>query len=157
MQAKFKPKTVHGVGTDVKALLDFLEQEGMVEADPFKRVTMPRLPKTILPAFESEEITKLLSVTAGRDELSIRNRAMILVLLDSGVRLNEMSSMKVGDVGLETGTFKVVGKVNKERICHTSPITCKIGLEARKLGKVRSFLPPVFFIPVPPASRSKTL
>jgi site-specific recombinase XerD len=125
LQTRFRPKTVHGVVTDIKAFLNFLAEEGLITVNPFRRVAMPKLPKTILPAFENEDIKNLLAATVGKDQLSIRNRAMILVLLDSGVRLSELASIRVGDINAETGTFKVMGKGSKERICRISPVTLK--------------------------------
>lgn len=51
----------------------------------------------------------------GAKFLASRNRAIILILLDSGLRLTELSSMKVTDIDTNSGWIKVQGKGGKER------------------------------------------
>lgn len=99
-----------------------------------QRVPMPKLDKTILPAYSPAEVDLLLKATAGRDQLAIRNRAMILLLLDSGVRVSELASMRIGDVDPKSGTFKVLGKGSKERMCRVSAPTLNA---LQKYGRVR--------------------
>lgn len=125
LQERFRPKTVHGIATDLRAFFRFHEAEGNLERNPMARVPMPKLDKTILPAYTSTEVELLLKATSGRDQLAIRNRALILVLLDSGVRVSELAAMKVGDVDSKNGTFKVLGKGSKERMCRVSAPTLK--------------------------------
>ena len=57
--------------------------------------------------------------------LGSRNRAVILVLLDTGVRLSELTGMKVADINDDTGFIRVLGKGRKERVV-------RIGKVARK-------------------------
>jgi site-specific recombinase XerD len=48
--------------------------------------------------------------------LGSRNRAIILILLDSGLRVSELASIKLEDVDTERGLIKVLGKGSKERV-----------------------------------------
>jgi site-specific recombinase XerD len=48
--------------------------------------------------------------------LGSRNRAIILILLDTGVRLSELTGMKITDIDDDTGFVKVMGKGGKERV-----------------------------------------
>jgi len=48
--------------------------------------------------------------------LRSRNRAIVLVLLGAGVRLSELTGIKLQDVKNENGNIKVTGKGNKERV-----------------------------------------
>lgn len=125
LQDQFKPKTAHGIASDVRAFFSFHESEENLAVSPMKKVDLPKVPSLILPPFDEEEVKRLEAVTSGKDVLSVRNRAIVLVLLDSGIRLKEMALMKVGDVDMQTGTFKVLGKGNKERICILSAKTLK--------------------------------
>lgn len=57
--------------------------------------------------------------------LASRNRAMILIFLDSGISLSELTNMTVNDVMTETGYIKVLGKANKERVVRIGKTTRK--------------------------------
>lgn len=115
-QSGLKPNSVHAVMRAVRALLKFLESEELLERNPMAKVRMPKTDKALMPSFTEPEIRKLMAATDGKDSLSLRNRALVLVLLDSGLRLSECASLKVGDIDMETGTMKVMGKGRKERI-----------------------------------------
>lgn len=103
------PWTVHGAARAVKAFLRFCAEEGLVvEAPAFK---MPRLPKTILPAFTAAEVARLLDA-CGED----RDRLIVYVLLDSGLRAAELCALDAGDVDERSGAVLVrQGKGRKDR------------------------------------------
>lgn len=124
LQAKYKPKTVHGIASDLRAFFAFHQRENNIES-PMARVDMPKQPQEILPAFTPEEVQAMLKATEGRDPTTIRNRLIILVLLDSGVRLCELATLKLGDIDPKTGIFKVMGKGRKERLTRLSALTLK--------------------------------
>lgn len=114
--ANLKPNSVHAVMRGVRALFHFLESEELIEANPMRRVKMPKLDKTIMPAFTNEEIAKLERATSGKEPRDVRNRALVFLLLDTGLRLSECASLRVGDVDPVTGLAKVMGKGRKERL-----------------------------------------
>lgn len=83
------------------------------------KVSKPK-PKVVTP-YSAEEIKKMLAVCDYDYEhnakfLASRNRAIILVLLDTGIRLSELVQMTVSDIESETGHIKVLGKGAKERV-----------------------------------------
>ena len=57
--------------------------------------------------------------------LGSRNRAIVLVLLDAGVRLSELTGMRLTDVDTSNGNIRVLGKGNKERVVWISKTTQK--------------------------------
>jgi site-specific recombinase XerD len=100
----------------VRAFFNFLEREELTSSNPMRKVKMPKLDKTILPAFTPDEIATLERATEGKDPRNVRNRALIFLLLDTGLRVSECVSLRVGDVDPATGLAKVMGKGRKERI-----------------------------------------
>lgn len=124
LSEKMKPKTVHGIATDIKAFFSFHELEND-SPSPMSRVEMPKQPQEILPPFEPSEIKRLLDVTEGKDSSNVRNKLIILVLLDSGIRLCELAEMERGAINPKTGIFKIMGKGEKERFTRVSPLTLK--------------------------------
>ncbi|MCO5297190.1 MAG: tyrosine-type recombinase/integrase [Fimbriimonadaceae bacterium] len=135
LQQRFKPKTVHGIASDIRAFLHFLVSEGSLAKSPMDNVPMPKLDKTILPAFTLDEIKTLLKATSGKSPVQVRDRAIILTLLDSGLRVSELLGMKVGDLDQATGRFKVTGKGHKERVCQLSPTSLRSFLQYSRLRR----------------------
>lgn len=124
LQAKFKPKTAWGIASDIRAFFNFHQAENDLP-NPMSRVELPKVPREILPAFTQAEVQALMKQTEGKDAIQVRNRALLLTLLDSGIRLCELQGMKVGDIDMQTGVFKVMGKGSKERLS-------RLGHEAQK-------------------------
>lgn len=115
------PMTVRAYVRAVKTFLRWLFAEGLMPQDIMQNVPMPKAPKQILPAFRTEEIQSL--VMACRD---LRDRAAVLLLLDTGVRAAEFCNLRIGDVDLPTGAVAVKqGKGQKDR-------TVWLGVAARK-------------------------
>ena len=92
--ARVKPNTVHSHMRAVRALLNFMEREGDLDDNPMRRVKMPRLQKVILQPFTEDEIGRVLAKTQGNNLVALRNRAIILTFLDTGLRrLAELASL----------------------------------------------------------------
>ncbi len=84
----------------------------------------------VITLYSSEEICRMLAVcdldcAHGAKFLGSRNRAIILVLLDTGIRLSELTGMHVVDIDAESGRFKVLGKGRKERMVRLGKTTRK--------------------------------
>ncbi|MCH8273388.1 MAG: tyrosine-type recombinase/integrase [Armatimonadetes bacterium] len=118
-------RTVQGYLFRLKAFTNWCVREDYLPSNPFDNVRMPKVERKIIAAFTPAEIKKLLSGTSRKDPLSIRNRALVLDLLDTGLRASELISLRVGDVDLSTGMVTVTGKGRKQR-------QVRLGAQARK-------------------------
>lgn len=117
--------TIHDYARPVRTWLRFLFLDGILSVDVMARVTMPKLDKPILPAFTKAEIRSLLKACEG-GEAPERDTALVLLMLDTGVRASELCALTVADVDTKTGMVKVrAGKGDKDRICY-------IGAKARQ-------------------------
>lgn len=124
LQAHVSSGTVATAHRRIKAFLVFHENEGNLDENPIRTVKPPKVDRELLPAFTPEEVKKLLDATAGRDPINVRNRSIVTMLLDSGMRLQELTSLRVGDVCTKSGVIHVKkGKGGKDRIT-------KLGAEA---------------------------
>jgi len=114
----------------LSCFFNWAAEEGFVEENPMLRVKVAKSrPKVVIP-FSNDEIRRMLAICDYDYErnaklLGSRNRAIILVLLDTGIRLSELLAMKVGDINSDTGFIRVLGKGDKERVV-------RIGKVARK-------------------------
>lgn len=79
-------------------------------------IAIPRTPKKLVRLYTAEEIALIFkSVHTCADWLDARNRAMIALMLDSGIRQGEVCALEVKNVFFDSGRMKVCGKGNKER------------------------------------------
>lgn len=129
-QKKASHSTVHHYFVVLSCFFNWVTQEGFLEENPIARIKVGKpKPKVIIP-YTSEEIRRMLVVcdydyTHNAKFLGSRNRAMVLVFLDSGIRLSELIGMKLGDLDNEKGHIKVLGKGTKERVVRIGKTTQK--------------------------------
>lgn len=114
----------HGIGaksqarilSGVRAFYRFLITDGYLEVDPTELLESPFLPKHLPEYLTTEEVDALeasidLSVSEGH-----RNRAIIEVLFSCGLRVSELTHLKLSDLFLAEKFIRVLGKGNKERL-----------------------------------------
>jgi len=108
--------TQHAYARSIKAWLTWLVDEEELPKSPMRRVQMPRVDQKILPPFTPADIAKLLDGCDRSTVTGIRNYAIVLCLLDSGLRRAEFAAMRLVDVNLKTGiVFVRRGKGGKQR------------------------------------------
>jgi len=99
----------------LKCFTNWCLSENLVPADPFDGVKIPKPPKKVIAAFSEAQLAALLAATEPETERGFRNYTILLTLLDTGLRISELCSLKMCDVQLEDGILKVWGKGGKER------------------------------------------
>ena len=109
--------SVHRKISCLRVFYRYLRKEGFMINDPLEKVVLPKRKKR-LPSFVSEDsISDLLdSHDFGEDFAGIRNRTIIEMLYNTGMRRSELIGLKNSDVDLSEETVRVLGKRNKERI-----------------------------------------
>ena len=95
----------------------YLRREGKVEKDPVIRTRSPKSEKR-LPVFaDQSSMDRMIEGMAWTDDFrGKRDRLMLTLLYESGIRLSELIGLKTSDVDLEKKVFRVLGKRNKERV-----------------------------------------
>lgn len=79
-------------------------------------LSIPRTPKKLVRLYTADEIGLIFqSVHTCADWLDARNRAMIALMLDSGIRQGEVCNLELKNIHFDSGRMKVCGKGNKER------------------------------------------
>ena len=108
--------TQHAYARSIKAWLSWLVNEDELEKNPMRRVQMPRVDQKIPPPFSVKDIGKLLDACDRSTLLGVRNYAIVLCLLDSGLRRSEFTYLRLCDVNMKTGiVFVRRGKGGKQR------------------------------------------
>lgn len=117
------PKSVNRKISASKSFYNYALRRKLIDFSPTAKMVSPKVEKN-LPSFmkESEMRTLLESIEFGKNFDGWRDRLIIEVLYSTGIRLNELITLKESDVDLIQQTIKVLGKRNKERIIPLSPV-----------------------------------
>lgn len=100
----------------IKVFLNWLEEEYNIDLSA-QSIKVPKTAKKVIHVYDDSEIREIFSsVHAESEWLTLRNKAMIALMLDSGLRQNEVCTLLRCDVSYRTSTMKICGKGNKERI-----------------------------------------
>jgi integrase/recombinase XerC len=98
----------------VRSLYRFLVRRGTVERNPASLLSAPKVPGRLPGVLKSTEAASLVAAPAG-DAWSVRDRAILELLYASGIRVSELCGLDLGDVDLDRGRVRVLGKGGKER------------------------------------------
>jgi site-specific recombinase XerD len=121
---RLAPSSVAGRVRTLKAFGTWVASELDLASNPLRAVPLPRVPEQLVPSLRDPEIIALLRAVEGSRDPE-RDRAILLLLLDTGVRVSEAAGLRVGDVDLAEGRCRVFGKGGRERVV-------PIGRRARK-------------------------
>ena len=110
------PFTVQGRVRALKAFSSWLFREGYIEQNILSNVKLPKVPIKIIEPLMASEIDRLVSFHNQLTALGSRDVAILITLLDTGLRISELANLPLEDAHVEEGYLKVVGKGNKERI-----------------------------------------
>lgn len=109
---------LHATWRAIKAWLNWyeLEIDNPAYKNPIKKVSAPKVSKEPLPGIALEDVKKLVSACNPKHEHGQRDRAIIVMLVDTGLRKEELVALNVGDVNMRTGAVSVWhGKGDKSR------------------------------------------
>jgi len=117
MDSGLSSKTVHRKLTSLNAYCKYLIKEGELDANPMDKVLKPRLNKRVPTFVEEGKMDELLDqYDFGEGFAGKRNRLVLDLLYQTGMRRSELIGLKVGSIDREGKSIKVTGKRNKERI-----------------------------------------
>lgn len=121
----------------VRIFLQFLMDDGFLEENVARAVKKQRQSQKVIETLSLEQVEALLA-TCDKSFLGIRDRAIILLLLDTGIRAQECSMLELTDVSLSDNEILVVGKGDKER---TVPFGLTTGQAMRSYLNRRGEIP----------------
>jgi len=107
--------TIHGHVRTLRAFFNWLVVEGLAQNNPAKDLKPPKVTRKVVSTLSDEEIGAILN-TFSTSPSDARNQTLFMILLDTGLRIGELVNLKVGDVHMDEGYLKVLGKGKKERI-----------------------------------------
>ena len=100
----------------LRTFFQFLVREGMLEMNPAKLVSTPRLEKKLPKHLSIEEAVKFVETPNLETDLGKRDRAILELMYATGVRVAELTKLNLGHIDFRNRLIRVIGKRRKERI-----------------------------------------
>ncbi|MBP7835955.1 MAG: tyrosine recombinase XerC [Candidatus Omnitrophica bacterium] len=103
----------------LRSFFRFLCREGYLKTNPILMLSSPKLDKHLPSFMTEEEVAKLIESALpkdNRDELGLRNRAILETFYSSGLRISELVALSLDDIDFISGIIKAKGKGKKERV-----------------------------------------
>lgn len=113
--------TLENTRANLSAFFQWMTNDEIIPKNPIASLKPIKCPKEIKKPFSEIEIDALRSACD-----SLKERALVEILLSSGVRVSELASMQVQDINQTTLAVHVIhGKGGKERVTYTTPVAMK--------------------------------
>lgn len=109
------PSSLAGRVRTIKAFGTWIAAELDLPANPVRAVPIPRVPEQLVRSLRDHEIARLIQAAAESRQPQ-RDLALILLMIDTGIRLSEVAALRVVDVDLIEGRCRVMGKGSRERV-----------------------------------------
>ena len=123
------PSSQARILSGIKAFYKYLLMEDLIKADPSELLESPKITRKLPDTLSYEDINKLIAALDLSKPEGTRNKAILETLYGCGLRVSELTELKLSNLYLDIEFIKVTGKGNKERLV-------PIGGEAIKALKI---------------------
>ncbi|SDN47213.1 tyrosine-type recombinase/integrase [Acetanaerobacterium elongatum] len=128
-----KESYLNGLIKTYRAFFKYVIGEEYITANPILKVSWMREPKSIIKTFSDDEVRRMLGAYPENDYMSMRNKAIIAMLFDTGIRNYELCTLTESQV--KDSVIVIYGKGKKERQVGKSPYLAKILLKYERFKK----------------------
>ncbi len=109
-------RTIARCLSSIKAFFKFLLIEGQIQENPAEILESPKLWRKLPKVLSLNEVSNLLNGPDLSTLMGLRDKAMLEVLYATGLRVSELVSIQVGDLNMDIGYCRSMGKGKKERL-----------------------------------------
>lgn len=110
----------------IRGFFRFLRSQNIIETDPTALIEAPRIGRKLPDVLSTAEIDAMLDAIDPSKAEALRNRAIIETLYGSGLRVSELTGLKLSRMSLDEGFLLVEGKGNKQRLAPLSPVAVEL-------------------------------
>jgi site-specific recombinase XerD len=128
--AQAKPQKITGTSVNtyirgVKSFWRWLEREDLIKTNPVANVPAPKLPKRLPKVLTEDELARVFKAAFASDD---RDRAIVYLLADSGMRLGELVKLNMEDFDGKGNVLKVSGKTGERAVFITDATHGAVGV-----------------------------
>jgi len=129
---RLKKSSISRKLASVRSFFKYLHREGFISNNPARLVSTPKVPKNLPRFLTIDEVFALVEKPQGDTFSATRDKAILELLYSSGLRVEELTSLDIGDLDIKESLVRVKGKGMKERI---------IPIGSRAMDAIRNYLP----------------
>ena len=122
---EMNPRTQSRLISGLRSFFDYLIFENYLNSNPLERIEAPKIGRKLPDTLSVGEIDLIVSAIDLSESNGERNRAIIETLYSCGLRVSELTALKISDLFFEEGFIKVTGKGDKQRFVPIGPLTQK--------------------------------
>ncbi|HEX6590343.1 MAG TPA: site-specific integrase, partial [Longimicrobiales bacterium] len=111
-----KPTSIRRAISALRTYFGWLMLEGVISADPTERIEPPKIGRRLPGVLSLDDVVRILEAPDETDALYWRDRALLEFAYASGVRVSELTGLRLRDLALDDGFARVLGKGSKERV-----------------------------------------
>ncbi|MFH1398418.1 MAG: tyrosine recombinase XerC [Candidatus Omnitrophota bacterium] len=115
----------------LRSFFRFLTREGYLKTNPILSLLSPKLDKYLPSFLTEEEVLRLIESSLSKDEMGLRDRAILETIYSTGIRISELVGLNLEDIDFIGCIIKVMGKGKKERI---------VPIGDKAVGAIRDYL-----------------
>lgn len=142
------PRSQARIISGIKSFFHFLIMADYLEADPSELLEGPKIGLKLPEVLTVEEIDSIIAAIDLSKNEGQRNRAILETLYSCGLRVSELTNLKLSDLYFDEGFIKVEGKGSKQRLVPISPRAIKeikLYFTDRNRGKIKKNTKIMFF------------
>jgi integrase/recombinase XerD len=125
MAKELNPRTQSRLISGLRSFYDYLIFENYCNSNPLEGIEAPKIGRKLPDTLSVQDIDRIVGAVDLSSPQGERNRAIIETLYSCGLRVSELTELKISDLFFEEGFIKVTGKGNKQRFVPIGPLTQK--------------------------------
>ena len=118
-------KTQGRIISTLKTFFNFLVLEKLINDSPIENIDYPKIDSKIPLVLSTDEIDKIISCAFSK-KFGFRNQTIIEIMYSCGLRVSEVTEMKISNIFFDESLIKILGKGNKERFIPLSRTAKKL-------------------------------
>lgn len=123
---KYQNKTISRILSSLRSFYNYLTEIKLLDNNIFKRIRNPKVSKKLPNYLSIVEIEKILDKIDEESIFGIRDKCLFELLYSTGLRVSEVSNLKIDDINLIDKSIRVLGKGNKERIVYFGNVAANL-------------------------------
>lgn len=119
LQRKISARSTARLLSCLRGFYQYQLRESRISLDPTLGIDSPKMGRPLPKSLSEQDVEALLDAPDGDNALELRDKAMLELLYASGLRVTELVSLHVGQLSINQGVVRVMGKGSKERLVPT--------------------------------------
>ncbi|MDA8850044.1 site-specific tyrosine recombinase XerD [Flavobacteriaceae bacterium] len=125
MAKEINPRTQSRLISGLRSFYDYLIFENYCTSNPLERIEAPKIGRKLPDTLSVNDIDRIVATIDLSSPQGERNRAIIELLYSCGLRVSELTALKISDLFFDEDFIKVTGKGNKQRFVPIGALTQK--------------------------------